>query len=212
VNRKKQAEFGELIANSRVSTDGSTLHEHENPGMEDERELIQAVLNGHADRYRYLVERYGAPIVRFIRNLCGDAHDAEDIAQDVFLTAYNKLDSWSVQRGRFGTWLFAIARNQTLNSIRRPRPASITVDGAVDIEDSRGSDEPEGRELRTELDSAFSELPQDQCVAFLLFEVEGLSYGEIAQVERVPVGTIKSRIHRARERLQNLLNHVREDL
>jgi RNA polymerase sigma-70 factor, ECF subfamily len=178
--------------------------------MDDERELIQAVLSGHTDRYRYLVERYGAPIVRFISNLCGDAHDAEDIAQDVFLTAYNKLDSWSVQRGRFATWLFAIARNQTLNSIRRHRLAASTVN--CDIEDSRGSGEPEGRELRIQLDSAFSELPQDQRVAFLLSEVEGLSYAEIAQVERVPVGTIKSRIHRARERLQNLLNHVREDL
>lgn len=87
--------------------------------MDDEQELIQAVLNGHTDRYRYLVQRYGAPVVRFISNLCGDTHDAEDIAQDVFLTAYNKLDSWSAQRGRFAPWLYAIARNQTLNSLRR---------------------------------------------------------------------------------------------
>ena len=93
-----------------------------------EERIIADVLAGKTSEFRKLVEQYQRPIFRFVRNLIGDDHDAEDITQDVFLTAFNKLSSYNVQRSSLVTWLFTIARNRCINHLKRKRPV---LDGEI---------------------------------------------------------------------------------
>ena len=76
--------------------------------MSDELRIIRDVLEGNVDSFRLLVERYQRPVIRMTRNIIDDYHVCEDIAQDVFLTAYEKLASFDPNRSRFSTWLFTI--------------------------------------------------------------------------------------------------------
>ena len=86
--------------------------------MSEDRDIVSQVLNGDADAFRLLVERYNRPVISMVRNIVSDYAAAEDVAQDVFLTAYKKLSTFDNARSRFSTWLFTIARNKSINAIR----------------------------------------------------------------------------------------------
>src|SRR5512146_104676 len=86
--------------------------------MSEDNQTIQKILAGDTELFRLLVERYQRPVIRMVRNLTGDAVLCEDIAQDVFFTAYQKLASFNGNRSKFSTWLFTIARNKSINTLR----------------------------------------------------------------------------------------------
>ncbi len=87
--------------------------------MTDEPHIIQRVLDGDTESFRLLVERYAGPVVGMIRNVTGDARDCEDLAQDVFLAAFARLRTFDPARSRFSTWLLTIARNMSINLLRK---------------------------------------------------------------------------------------------
>jgi len=176
--------------------------------MDGDAELIRRVLAGEKACFQALVERHQRGVFRFVHNLVGDLQEAEDLAQEVFLAAFRNLDRFDARRARFSTWLFVIARNRCSNWLRGNTLAlkQLSDDGA----DPGGA--PNHRRLGQELDRAFARLPLVQRTAFLLAQVEGLSHAEIAEIEGVRPGTVKSRVHRARRRLQGLLQHMREDV
>ncbi len=178
--------------------------------MTDEMQWIQRVLDGDTAMFRSLVERYQRPVLSMIRHLTGLTTDCEDIAQDVFLSAFRHLKSFDPERSRFCTWLFMIARNKSINALRRARHVSLTEESMPNP-----SDEPaeslERREVFRQLDRALSQLPETQRRAFILAEFEDLPYDRIAQIECVGLGTVKSRIHRAKEKLQQALAQFRGD-
>jgi RNA polymerase sigma-70 factor (ECF subfamily) len=177
--------------------------------MSDDLDVIRRVLGGDVESFRLLVEKYQGPLFCFIRNVIADAHDAEDVAQEVFLAAYGSLAAYDPDRAAFSTWLFTIARNRCRNARKKRRP--IVPDEL-----------PEGAELRTPdaelaeaewfrlLDRALASLPFEQQTAFVLAEIQGLSLAEIGAIEGVPLGTIKSRISRAREKLRSRLRPAAE--
>jgi RNA polymerase sigma-70 factor (ECF subfamily) len=177
--------------------------------MTDDHDVIRRVLGGDVESFRLLVEKYEGPLFCFIRNLIADAHDAEDVAQEVFLAVYASLGAYDPDRAAFSTWLFTIARNKCRNSRKKRRPL-IT------------NELPEGAEVRTpdaelaeaewfrQLDGALTALPFEQQTAFVLAEIQGLSLEEISTIEGVPLGTVKSRISRAREKLRSLLRPAAE--
>ncbi len=179
--------------------------------MVEEIGIIKAVLDGDIDSFRLLVERYQKPIIRSIRNIIHDDHICEDTAQDVFLTAYKKLASFDPARGSFSTWLFTIARNKSLNVIKKKIPA--TVSNPPENSDSPG---PAGDLLRDELfdelDRALETLNPRQKRAFVLAEFENLPYEQIAQIEGARIGTIKSRINRAKKKLRLALRDLSGDI
>lgn len=172
--------------------------------MVEELDIIQRVLSGDAESFRLLVERYAGPVTRMIRNITGDSHTCEDLAQEVFLAAYVNLAAFDPARSHFYTWLFTIARNKALNAAQRKQPVFLAEppDGA----DPAGPDEAAAQnEFLIALDNELLALPLDQRTAFVLAQFERLSYEQIARIEGVRVGTIKSRINRAKSKLTEAL-------
>lgn len=178
--------------------------------MTDDISVIEAVLGGNIEAFRQLVQRYEKPVIRMINNLINDHHAAEDIAQDVFFTAYKKLSSFDPARGSFSTWLFTIARNKSLNALKRKKVLPL-----ADLPEPKASapttDSLAQREFFNQLDQALQNLPPKQKTAFVLAELEKLPYAQIAQIERVRIGTIKSRINRAKSKLRSALTNYQPE-
>ncbi len=144
---------------------------------------------------------------RFAYGLCGDPHDADDLVQHTCQRAIDRFDNW-----RPGTslenWMFAIARNAYLDlyrsrQVRADHAAAVraTTDGSLD-----GEGRAEHGVMIGEIVPLLGRMPEDQRTALLLALVEGLSYQEIADIQQVPVGTVTSRIGRARQTLQQALS------
>jgi RNA polymerase sigma-70 factor (ECF subfamily) len=129
----------------------------------------------------------------------------------VFLAAYRSLGSFDPDRSRFSTWLFTIARNKSLAAIRKKQVACL-----AELPDRPAgcgeSDTLERAELNRALDRALASLPAAQRTAFVLAEFEDLPYDQIARIEGTRIGTVRSRISRAREKLRQVLHEYGEDL
>ncbi len=175
--------------------------------MTQETQVIRQVLEGDIESFRFIVERYENSIVRMIRNIINNRESCEDIAQDVFFTAYRKLASFDPARSKFSTWLFTIARNKSVNALKKKRPLSMS-ELPQNSDRHNPSDELAEREFFDKLDAGLEALPSAQKRAFVLAEFEKLSYEEIAQIEGVRTGTIKSRINRAKKKLAKALKEI----
>ncbi len=178
--------------------------------MAEDSAIIDRILNGDTEAFRLLVERYQGPLVRMVRNLTGSESGCEDLAQEVFLAAYTHLTSYDPSRSLFSTWLFTIARNKCVNAVKKKRPVTLgqlpeRAGGAGPIVDATR------RELLAQLDTALAALPAEQRTAFVLVTFEGLSYEEVAQIEKTRIGTVKSRINRAKAKLAEVLAKFKED-
>ena len=177
----------------------------------NETELIHQVLQGNIDAFGLLVDRYQKPIIRFINHMINDAHICEDVAQEVLFSAYKTLGSFDPHRSSFSTWLFTIAKNKSLNVLKTKKP--ISASQLPEITDLHSpSDGLSEEELFDELDKILRTLPAEQKTAFVLAELEELSYAEIAQIEGTKIGTIKSRISRAKEKIKAALKNLDGDL
>ncbi|MBN2590971.1 MAG: sigma-70 family RNA polymerase sigma factor [Sedimentisphaerales bacterium] len=171
--------------------------------MED-REIIKQVLQGDTDSFRLIVERYHIPVIRFVRNMISDNQMCEDIAQDVFLTAYKKLSSFDPYYSKFPTWLFVIARNKSINVLKKKKPLSMEdVPEKMNIEEP--SDKLAQNEFFEKLDEILDSLPLKQKEAFILAEFEKLPYARIAEIQGARIGTVRSRINRAKNNLKSAL-------
>jgi len=173
--------------------------------------VIRRVLEGDIESFRFIVERYERPVVRMIRNMTNNKESCEDIAQDVFFTAYRKLASFDPARSNFSTWLFTIARNKSINALRKKRALSIS-ELPEKINPRTPSDVIVEKELFDRLDKELQALPSKQKRALVLAEFEKLSYAEIAQIEGARLGTIKSRINRAKKKLRSALKDLDGDI
>jgi RNA polymerase sigma-70 factor, ECF subfamily len=179
----------------------------ESPGPQlveiEDRELVSRVLAGRTDDFRVLVERHQVSVFRFASALLGNREEAEDATQEAFLAAFANLSGYDLSRAVFSTWLFAIARNRCINLLKRKRPIALNEpDSVIDV---TSADPIVSQEVSHQLDHALAALPVEQRSAFTLAEIEQLPYAEIAQIERTSLGTVKSRINRAKQRLQSLL-------
>jgi RNA polymerase sigma-70 factor (ECF subfamily) len=170
--------------------------------MNDDLPVIQRILAGDPESFRILVRRYEAPLCRLVRNLTRDPNDWEDLAQDVFLIAYTRLATFDGRQASFRTWLFTIARNKCFNALKKRRP--VIAEALPEEPDSRT---PElslcEKEWFRQLDAALDALPFEQKTAFVLAEIQELSLEEIVRIEGVPLGTVKSRLRRAKEKLRS---------
>jgi RNA polymerase sigma-70 factor (ECF subfamily) len=172
----------------------------------EDREIVRRVLAGQTDDFRALVDRHQQSIYRFASALLGNREEAQDVVQEAFLAAFANLSGYDSSRAAFSTWLFTIARNRSINLLKQNRP--IAVNELESIADTKSADPIASRELSQQLDRALAALPVEQRSAFVLAEIEDLPYAEIARIERTSLGTVKSRIHRAKQRLQSLLEPV----
>ncbi len=184
---------------------------------EDDELLIRKTRKGEKDSFEILVLRYQKRIFNIIYRVTREESIVADLAQESFLKAYRGLDKFDF-KASFYTWLVRIAINTSLNHVssrqRNPLAGTEELDSYVGTsaqfsEAGARSSNPEHEVLRNEqaasIRQAIDSLAEDLRVSIMLREVEGLSYEEIAEVMECPVGTVRSRIHRARKELQEKL-------
>ncbi len=170
--------------------------------MEADAALAVRAAAGDRDAFGALVERYQAPVRRLTRAVTGDVHDADDAAQDAFLSALDRIETYDVARP-FGPWLMRIATNAAIDLVRRRTVRR--ADALDERSPSRGptpATDAESAEIRAKLTSALRDLPERQRVAVTLFDVEGYSHAEIAAVLEIPEGTVRSDVFHARRALR----------
>jgi RNA polymerase sigma-70 factor, ECF subfamily len=174
-----------------------------------DKQLVERVKRGDQRAYDMLVLKYQHKIFGLISRYVKDSDEVQDVAQEAFIKAYRALPKFRGESA-FYTWLYRIAINTAKNYLvsRSRRPPSIDVDvGDAEFYDGadglRDTDNPEnvlfGNELKAVVDTAIQALPEDLRTALTLREFDGLSYEDIADVMDCPVGTVRSRIFRARE-------------
>lgn len=175
----------------------------------DER-LIDRTLQGELAAFEVLVHRHRHVVFRTAARIVGPS-EAEDVAQDAFLRAYHRLDQYRGQAA-FRTWLLQIAQNAALNTLARARRRPIEADSESDrVPDRDPVRQPatrlERQERQERLELKLGRLRPEYRSLLVLRDLEGLSYGEIAEVLEMPLGTVKGRLHRARDELIELLRN-----
>jgi RNA polymerase sigma-70 factor (ECF subfamily) len=181
--------------------------------------LVRRVQRGERGAYDLLVLKYQHKVVKLVMRYLRNPADAEDVAQEAFVKAYRALPQFRGDSA-FYTWLYRIAINTAKNALaaRERNPVSYELDlqGNDDSPDMvsrlKDPETPEGlaltEEIRDTVNHAIGELPEDLRTAIVLRELEGMSYEEIAASMDCPVGTVRSRIFRAREAIDRRLREV----
>ncbi|QSA99044.1 RNA polymerase sigma factor RpoE [Methylococcus sp. EFPC2] len=183
-----------------------------------DEELVRRVQAGDRKAFDLLVLKYQHRIVQLINRYIRDPHESQDVAQETFIKVYRALPGFRGDSA-FYTWIYRIAINTAKNHLasraRRPTDDDIELDAAEQFESATGlrdQETPEGvllsEELAGVIQLAVDELPDELRTAITLRELDGLSYEEIAQVMNCPVGTVRSRIFRAREAIDKKMNTV----
>lgn len=185
--------------------------------------MVELALRGRESAYRELIDRYQRPVFALIYRMVRDRELAEDLAQDTFVKVLNALDRYKPEY-KFSSWIFKIANNTALDEIRRKRLKTISLQGSPNAvtpdqqaattpsiaSDDQAPDEfVEARELSAEIEVALGEIRAEYRSAIVMYHMEGLAYEEIAQVMDVPLGTVKTYIHRGRKELRDVLDHLR---
>jgi RNA polymerase sigma-70 factor, ECF subfamily len=179
---------------------------------DDDRRLIAECLGGRRDAFGELVTRYQARLFNAALRLVQSSDDAADVVQDAFLNAFQSLHTFKGD-AEFFTWLYRIAFNTAISLRRKKRPAisleANAGDGGLDPDDPSEFVKPGAALERTEderqLADAIARLSPEHREVLLLKDIDGLKYEDIAELLRVPIGTIRSRLHRARLELRELL-------
>ena len=178
------------------------------PDRNTDELLLERAGAGDPAAFINLYERHRAAIFRFSYRLSGSVEAAEDITHDCFLGLIKKPENFLPERASLRTYLFSAARNLWLKQLRDLGRESA-LDEYVENQFIAGGKEPLGRllddELSAKVQEAVSSLPPLQKEALVLFEYEGLALNEIASMVGTDIGAVKSRLHRARERLRNRL-------
>lgn len=209
----KQPHSGPAFPSSGNFSVGSAVPSLNIVNPAGDHELIQQSLAGRTDAFGQLVVRYQDRIHRTLVHVLGSTEDAQDVAQDAFVHAYQKLSSFRGQSA-FYSWLFRIALNTAATHRRRNYRRMISVeaaregagyepvDGRMDSQPSHPLEQSEQQKL---VRDALAELQEEYRTALVLKEMEGLKYEEIAELVGCPIGTVRSRIHRARSELREKL-------
>lgn len=183
--------------------------------QESDQELVRRVQKGDKRAFDLLVLKYQHKIIKLISRYIRDTDEVQDVAQEAFIKAYRALANFRGESA-FYTWLYRIAINTAKNYLvaqgRRPPGSDIELEDALIMEGEsalKNNETPEGLALTEEIQQVIlktiEELPEELRTAITLRELEGLSYEEIAEAMSCPVGTVRSRIFRAREAIDTKL-------
>ncbi|MFL6200970.1 MAG: RNA polymerase sigma factor [Thermoanaerobaculia bacterium] len=181
--------------------------------MATDAQLVASALAGSQEAFRELVLRFERPVYSLIVRMVHEPATAEDLAQEVFVKACRSLRTYDASR-KLSSWLFKIAHNTTIDHLRRHTPDTVSLEAPQD-EEGRGGlaavlsdgsvEDPaaaaERRDMARSLERAISRLRPEYREAVVLFYLEGATYQEICDVTGLPLGTVKTNLHRARKEL-----------
>lgn len=185
----------------------------------DDRNLAKQATKGRDRAFRELLTRYEKPVFSLVFRMIRDREKAEDVAQEAFVKAFNAIATYDPSY-KFSSWLFKIANNLAVDQLRKREPDTVSIHGSPGAhsreEQERtgftlaSTDEApdayvENRELGGQIEAAIGKLRPEYRTAVLLRHVEGLSYQEVADIMEIPLGTVKTYIHRGRAQLKELL-------
>lgn len=188
-----------------------------------DHDVVARAQKGSEAAYRELLGRYQRPVFSLIYRMVRDREQAEDLAQETFVRVFNHIDRYD-PKFKFSSWIFKIATNLTIDAMRKKEPVTVSIDGSRYAESSdeieattitveSGDENPEelleAKELGEEIEQAIGRLRPEYRTAILLRHVEGREYQEIADIMALPLGTVKTYIHRGRNELKNALAHLR---
>ncbi len=185
--------------------------------VDPDRTLVDEAIAGSHGAFETLVRRYQTRVVNFALAIVRDTGEAEDVAQETFLRAHRSLGRFRGESS-FKTWIYTIAANTARTAMARRGRRQRVGDQSLDADETRGADQvpavaPDPEALlvtRDAIDRALATLPEELRLAVVLRDVEGLDYTEIARVTGAPIGTVESRIFRARRKLRTLLRPLKE--
>jgi RNA polymerase sigma-70 factor, ECF subfamily len=177
----------------------------------EDRKVIDACLNGQVSEFNRLVQRYQDRLFNSVLRVVNNKDDASDVVQESFLNAFQSLKSFKGD-SEFFTWLYRIAFNAAITQ-RRKKRQNLSLDAhdgesispADESFDSQPGRPMERREIEIVVHRAINRLSEDHKTVIVLRDIDGLSYEELAEVLNVPIGTVRSRLSRARLELRNLL-------
>jgi RNA polymerase sigma-70 factor (ECF subfamily) len=181
--------------------------------ISDEKTAVSRAKNGDEAAYSWLLTRYNSAIYDYCRRMIR-GEDARDLAQEAFVKAFLSIESFD-EKKRFAPWLFRIAHNLIIDYLRKKRAPtySMTVTDEteaydIDFEDISGAPDEllHRKEIRTAFDTALESLDSEFKEVLILRHREGFAYDEIARALELPLGTVKARIHRGREKLKQKLS------
>jgi RNA polymerase sigma-70 factor (ECF subfamily) len=187
-------------------------------------DVVALAQQGRESAFRELVRRYERPVFSLVYRMVRDRETSEELSQETFIKVLNHIDRYQPQF-KFSSWLFKIANNIAIDHLRRRHIETVSMDGsphaasAAEVEatsfdivaqDESALDELEAKELGTAIERAIARLRPEYRSCIMLRHVEGRSYEEIAATLDLPLGTVKTYIHRARLELRDALGHLRE--
>lgn len=176
-----------------------------------EKELVRAAAEGDASAFEALLRQYENKVYHLALKMCGSPEDAADVAQEAFLAAWRGLPNYRGEAG-FSTWLYRLTSNAAIDHLRRSKRqwGELSLDDEeLGLDAVDGGSTPhaaaEGTELRDAVENGLAQLSDDHRRVLVLREMEGLSYEEISDKLGLDLGTVKSRISRARNALRKIL-------
>lgn len=187
----------------------------------DDRALVSRVLEGDRDRFTELVRRYEKRVVNYVYRITHRYEEAHDLAQEIFVKVFVALDRYD-PKYQFSTWLFRIAQNTAIDALRKKSVVEVPIAKPATEEDSKDREFADtgvspyralkNKQLATAIDRAVLELPPDYRELIQLRHFAELSYEEIASMKRLPLGTVKNKLFRARNMLKETLEGFVEPL
>lgn len=182
------------------------------------KKRIKQVLKGDQNAYAEIVELYKDKVFQLCYRMLGNRHEAEDMAQEAFIRAYVNIASFNINL-KFSTWLYRIATNLCIDRIRKKKPDyyldaevagtdGLTMYSQIPANTTSPEDEVESIELQEVIQREITRLPEKYRSVIVLKYIEELSLNEISEILDMPLGTVKTRIHRGREALRHQLRNV----
>lgn len=204
-----------------IKTQGQSVLDRAQQGSQPtDEELIARFQNGDAYAFDLLVRRYKDPLLNFIYRFLGDLVESEDIVQETFYRVY-KNKHYYKEVAKFSTWIYTIAGNLAKTELRRRKRRKVfsihketAAEKELELPDLSSDPEKEVNSVVTDkiIQKAITSLPQKFRQVIVLRDIQGFSYEEISGIIKVPLGTVKSRVNRARLKLQDDLSFLLEDL
>lgn len=174
--------------------------------MEDQF-LVRQILSGNTSAFRFVVLRYQKPIFRYLRSFGIAETQVEEVAQDVFVKTFRNLSTYDREKSQFNTWLFVIAKNSALNVISKHSVKNeiLLIEEPELVDESTPLSTLEKTVLKRNLDQSIKQLPLQFRNVITLFHFNEMSLEEISEVEQCNIGTVKSRLHRGKTMLRDII-------